>query len=441
MEAVIEKITQTGSSPAQVEILHRYLKLEDTRATLAKNATQVDNALSSIDQGDNSLGFMFLLKVKAEMPEIPEPDNFVQQVRDFVAACDPQQVLQDVPIFVDVVRRAVDLQLVQEGLKDYTQIISMIVVAVNKLRTRHSVIVPLHADLVKICILGKFYVVAVEYINQDMLDFDVDTGITALDILLYFYYGGIVYTVLQRWQDAINFFDMALSMPANELSQVMIEAYKKKIILNLLVHGRGPSLPEHVSSIVLRFINQEQLVGPYRKYAKAFLAYDVSTVQTLTEAQEFKDDNNYGIVKRCTQMLHRRLIQRLTKTFITLSLDEVARKAALPTGADAERHIVQMIEQGEINARIDQVKGVVFFKDDMGPDDSAMIMQELTGRIENVIKLNKRLEMITHSIATSEVFIRKKMILEPSTTTVNSDEIMSNAGQEGGTEDTSLRRS
>ncbi len=50
-----------------------------------------------------------------------------------------------------------------------------------------------------------------------------------------------------------------------------------------------------------------------------------------------------GLVKQCLSALHKKNIQRLTKTFITLSLTDMASKVQLPNAKDAEKHILNMV--------------------------------------------------------------------------------------------------
>ena len=50
-------------------------------------------------------------------------------------------------------------------------------------------------------------------------------------------------------------------------------------------------------------------------------------------------------------------IKRLTKTFVTLSLADVASRIGLASTDQAERHIVAMVQEGSIHARISQKDG------------------------------------------------------------------------------------
>jgi COP9 signalosome complex subunit 3 len=74
-------------------------------------------------------------------------------------------------------------------------------------------------------------------------------------------------------------------------------------------------------------------------------------------AEVFQSDSNSGLV---AQVLHSQVktsVKRLTKTFVTLSLAELANRVGLDTPAEAEKLVVRMIEQGEIHASISQKDG------------------------------------------------------------------------------------
>lgn len=60
-------------------------------------------------------------------------------------------------------------------------------------------------------------------------------------------------------------------------------------------------------------------------------------------ADVYTRDHNMGLVKQVASVLYKKNIQRLTKTFLTLSLTDVASRVGLPSPADAERYILHMV--------------------------------------------------------------------------------------------------
>jgi hypothetical protein len=61
-------------------------------------------------------------------------------------------------------------------------------------------------------------------------------------------------------------------------------------------------------------------------------------------------------------------LRQLTRTFVTLSLEDIAQHAGCATAAAAERLIVDQVAQGKIFAAVDEVTGMVHFSEDK-PDE------------------------------------------------------------------------
>ena len=52
-------------------------------------------------------------------------------------------------------------------------------------------------------------------------------------------------------------------------------------------------------------------------------------------------DGNMGLVKLALAARTKRAVQKLTQTYLTLSLADIAAQTGLPSAADAEAHILQ----------------------------------------------------------------------------------------------------
>src|SRR5690348_5044987 len=73
-------------------------------------------------------------------------------------------------------------------------------------------------------------------------------------------------------------------------------------------------------------------------------------------------DGMEGLVTHALTALVRRNIQRLTDTYTTIVLTEIAQAARTGTDAkDAERHVLDMIVEGQMFATISQRDGMVAF--------------------------------------------------------------------------------
>lgn len=160
---------------------------------------------------------------------------------------------------------------------------------------------------------------------------------------MYFYYGGIIYCTLRNFDRAFYFFQSAISTTGSAISEIMVEAYKKYILVSLLVYGKVQPLPKQNQNYLNRCI--KPLVTAYYELATAYSSDSVKSVEKVfTKHKElFANDTNLGLVKQVIASLVKVKIQKLTKTFMTLSLSDMAGKVHLDNAQEAEKIILQMV--------------------------------------------------------------------------------------------------
>lgn len=111
--------------------------------------------------------------------------------------------------------------------------------------------------------------------------------------------------------------------------------------------------------------------------------------------------------------MRRHKIQTLTKTYLTLSLAEIAKEVGMEETqtAEAEALVFDMICENEIKASIDQTTGNVSFEDDENELDAVMV-QKLQGKLGQILELSQRISTFEQEVVTSESYIRKTSVLE-----------------------------
>ena len=94
----------------------------------------------------------------------------------------------------------------------------------------------------------------------------------------------------------------------------------------------------------------------YNDVVTAYNSSNVSELRTtITKHQDlFTADNNLGLVKQVLTSQTRSNIRRLTRTFITLSLGDLATRVGLSSTEEVEQELVIMIQTGSIHATISQ---------------------------------------------------------------------------------------
>lgn len=225
--------------------------------------------------------------------------------------------------------------------------IQVLTVAIEKIQHMENQLTPIHADLCQLCLCSKFFKPALRFLATDVIsiaasDEQQDTGTKYF--LLFYYYGGMIYTALKDYDRALYYYEVAISTPASAMSHIMLEAYKKYILVSLILRGKQVTIPKYSSQMITRFV--KPLSQHYHELCNVYInSQSPDAVRALiSKYQEtFTHDNNMGLVKQVLASLYKKKIQSLTKTFLTLSLSDVASRASLSGSAEAENYILNMV--------------------------------------------------------------------------------------------------
>lgn len=259
--------------------------------------------------------------------------------------------------------------------------IRLLTSAIAKLQTHPRQLTPLHSDLCLLCLESKCLNPALQLLDVDYTEIRTteDKEEDVKHVLLFYYYGGLIYAAVKNFDRASHFFEVVLTMPAHVMNPIMQETYKKHIILTLLVHGKLPEniLPKYASACVTR--QRKQLGYPYLKLANEYSSLNYEKIRRFVNGNSstYERDENMGLIKQCLTQVHKRNIQRLTQTFLTLPLRDVANYVGLASEKEAELYILNMIDDGEISATINQRDGMVVFQDSLERFDTSAVFQKL----------------------------------------------------------------
>jgi len=267
---------------------------------------------------------------------------------------------------------------------------------------------PLHAELLKVCLLSKCYSAARPLLKQELLHVDRDaTLVTPRDLLLHHYYAGMVETGLKSYRAAVQHFTLCVSAPTQVLNTIMLEAYKKCLLCSLIDTGELPKLPKYTSPTITRPIKNH--LAAYSEFADAFTAGKPAELRASLEkhAATFTADHNLGLAKQCVSALMRRSIRTLTETYLTLSLPHIAEMIYLPDAAAAEKQLRDMIVSGQIHATIDAQKGMVHFVERPEQYDSKSAVLAMEGALEQVIGLASKLHGLLGSLSVDNNYLSR----------------------------------
>lgn len=147
-----------------------------------------------------------------------------------------------------------------------------------------AVFTSLHLLLVRLCLHAKAYACVLPVLDKHICHFPGSTEspiksspvlcashesssafitdssglsahLTYRDYSQYFLYGGMIYLALKKWSKASHFLGLVMSMPTvGPISMIMVEAYKKWVLVSLLETGQVSIklyLPRTITSFFL----------------------------------------------------------------------------------------------------------------------------------------------------------------------------------------------
>jgi COP9 signalosome complex subunit 3 len=194
-----------------------------------------------------------------------------------------------------------------------------------------------HAAYIKHCLLARTLYQAVDVLKDDITVFPHKKDHSTMEhYVLYRYYGGIVYTTLKRYSDALGYFNQALSVPAQRTSAVQVAAYRKWMLVYAIHHGlnglKSLPTPKLTPLIVQRYvkgnigktydavfkvIKQVAVEKDVTKYVAALQLMDKAVEKhhhTLTQ------DGNVGLVQLVRERIPLACLQRLPTVYASLDV-------------------------------------------------------------------------------------------------------------------------
>ncbi|CAL1273801.1 unnamed protein product [Larinioides sclopetarius] len=407
LEQFIVKV-RSLSFPVTFEPLHDFVS--KSSSVLTKNSNLLDDVLETLDVQEHSIGVLAVLCVKLSLPVVTDFDVQFFRVQEFITSCNGEQIRFAPDMFARLCQ-LFTMCLVER--QQYIRGIPILIKAIQRIQLFPSQLTSIHACLCQLCLLAKCMKPALPFLDVDITDINKERGaFETKSFLLYYYYGGMIYTSLKNYERALYFYEVAITTPSMAVSHIMLEAYKKYILVSLILYGKIPNLPKFTSHVVGRFI--KPLSQAYHDLATAYATNTPVEVRAIINKHNevFVRDNNLGLVKQCVSFLYKKNIQRLTKTFLTLSLSDMATKVELSGPAEAEFYVLKMIEDQQIFASINQKDGMVVFKDNPEKYNTPVMFQQLEEEMKKCILLDEKLRQMDQEITINSKYIQKNFINE-----------------------------
>lgn len=202
-----------------------------------------------------------------------------------------------------------------------------------------------------------------DYIKQETgLTMNVDVE----KVLEYEFYSGLLYCSREQWRKALAAFERVITHPTRDggVSKIMADAYKKWLLVSLLVNGRTPEAPSNAGYNAKKAY--ETLGKPYAAIASHFDAMAAVALKKEVEdhAQEWRADQNSGLVRQVLASHQKWQIMDLRKVYSKVPLSDIRKTtfsaetgAILPSDGEIESLIRGMIESGMLKGIIEKPDG------------------------------------------------------------------------------------
>lgn len=289
----------------------------------------------------------------------------------------------------------------------HMQCLKTLHIAIRKVQINPEFLTPMHSDYLMICLKAKNFRLGGKLVDEKILDIDKSkTGITPRDALLYYFYAGNILVGLKRFKDAERFYETCLSVPAIILSAIMVEAFKRFVLVQLLNHGTFLGISKNSSNIIQNHI--KSVCQIYIQFANAFSKNDLTLLQSIADNHtiEFSKDKNLGLITQCIDSYSRNNIQKLTSTYMTLSFSSLVQHAKLLNEEEVENLLLRMIENGEISAKINSKDKMVVFLEDQKQFN---VSERVNAQIDRCLSLAAKLKEMDDSLVSSKIYISKKL--------------------------------
>ncbi|XP_022774279.1 COP9 signalosome complex subunit 3 [Durio zibethinus] len=399
LEGLVTQIQGLSSTASDVSSLQNFLKKADD--SLHAESTRLLAFLDQLDPSKHSLGYLYFLEACTAGPVTKEQaSSFVLIISRFISSCVAEQIRLAPDKFTSVCKRFKDqVLLLEEPLRGVAPLLT----AIRKLQSSTEHLTTLHPAFLLLCLLAKCYKTGLSILEEDILEVDQPR-----ELFLYCYYGGMICIGQKRFQKALELLHNVVTAPMSTDNAIAVEAYKKYILVSLIHHGQfSTSLPKYASTVAQR--NLKNLCQPYVELANSYSDGKIADLETFVQAnkEKFENDSNLGLVKQVVSSMYKHNIQRLTQTYLTLSLQDIANIVQLTSLKEAEMHVLQMIQDGEIYAMINQKDGMVRFLEDHEQYKTCEMIDCIDSSIQRLMTLSKKLTVMDELMSCDPLYLAK----------------------------------
>ncbi|KAJ4346978.1 uncharacterized protein N0V89_010911 [Didymosphaeria variabile] len=190
-----------------------------------------------------------------------------------------------------------------------------------------------------------------EYIN---LKSGHTAKISLTDLQEYYVLGAMAYLGERQVKDALHFLEHVLVTPANNaLNGLMLEAYKKWVLISCLADKSYKTPPRTMSSAAVKHC--KNAAKAYEALAEAFQQLNnlpKLKAQVNAGSEIWAEDGNTGLVEELLEHQNRAYLSRLSRTFSAIPVSNIASNVGSSVD-QVTTFVGSLIQQGLLNARLE----------------------------------------------------------------------------------------
>ncbi|XP_042034792.1 COP9 signalosome complex subunit 3-like [Salvia splendens] len=399
VESLVAQIQGLSGNIGELTQLRNYLMQCDD--LLRTESTRLAPLLTELDPSVHSLGYLYILEACTCGTILKEEANeLVLSVARFINVCAADQIRLAPEKFISICKRLKEQVVL---LEDPMRGVAPLLTSIRKLQSSTEQLTTLHPDFLLLCLMSKCYKTGLSVLEDDVFEVDQPR-----DLFLYCYYGGMICIGQKKFRKALELLHNVVTAPMPIISAIAVEAYKKYILVSLIHLGQfATSFPKYTSSAAQR--NLKNFSQPYLELVNSYSTGKVSEVENYVQMNKdkFESDNNLGLVKQVVSSMYKRNIQRLTQTYLTLSLQDIANTVQLNSAKEAEMHVLQMIQEGDIYATINQKDGMVRFLEDPEQYKTCEMIEHLDFSIQRIMMLSKKVTTMNEVMSCDPSYLGK----------------------------------
>ncbi|KAI1459278.1 hypothetical protein F4805DRAFT_92639 [Annulohypoxylon moriforme] len=249
-----------------------------------------------------------------------------------------------------------------------------------------------------------------------------ETGLTGTlkssSVLEYDLLRGMIYCSRRDWAKAYDAFEQVVSFPTREggTSKIMIEAYKKWVLVSLLSKGKLVEPQSYTGAAASKLYGS--LGKPYQAVAMLFVTDNVQALKTEVEKnnQLWFEDANTGLIQEVLAAYQKWRVLGLEQIYSKISLPEIRQLTTsaetgevLEKDEDVETLIQNMIISGMLNGVIEKNDDGTSFLTFISP--STLLSEEdfankLTSTAQRLQQLHLYFNTTRERLSTSKEYIK-----------------------------------